>query len=1251
MSKHKEDAAPSEEERLIALESYNIFDADIKDQLSGLIELASGICETPISLVNLLDSHHQITKANKGWNLGKIPLESSFCRYTIKGDELMIVEDTHQDERFKNSPFVQGNPNIRFYAGAPLTNKDGNTLGALCVVDTKKRTLTGKQKASLQLLADEAMARLELLKRNIELDKSEVFLNNSSDIQAIIDPSTRCILEVNEEAMNFLSCEKEDLIGKPFGNRIVDKQIREKVLKFLKQNKKSQASFAGPVKTKSGEIKFLDHSFTLKDGFWYMTARDETRREEARIELEKEKKFSENIIDNLPGIFYLADSKGRMRRWNKSFERLVGLSSKEIEDSPILTYFDADKSHLLDKKLSETFSKGKAEAEGYLIAKNGERIPHLFRGFRFRAGEQLFFAGIGVDISKRKQAEKNLQNALVRLSRAQEIAKIGNWEFDRETGKHRWSDETYRILGYDMEEYTADYEKFWKALHPDDVEKVTSDMEALERGESITGTEHRIICQDTGAVKHVIERAEPEFDENGKLVKISGTVQDITESKKTELKLEKRSQAIKASIDGIAIWDEGKNFTFMNDSHARMYGYTEKELMGKRWELLFPSEERKRFKEIIDKELNSARQWRGETTGRKKDGSVFPVEMSLARIDSGGLICIVRDITDQKQLLKKLEETQIEKDTILNSASDCIVTINHLGKVVGFNPASEKIFGYSKEEILGKSLSETIIPGRHREDHEEGMKHYMDTGEGPIMGQLIEMPALRKDGTELPVELKVNEIQGTEKPMFMGIIRDISERREAQERLQKTLKNLSQAQELAELGSWHWFILENKIQWSDNVYDIYGIENKAAKPTLELFLERVHPEDRGMMQTLIHDLEKGEPFPDLVHRLLVPNGTVKWVRHTGELRYDENGKPREVVGAVQDITDQKTVQLRLEREKKLSERIINSLPVDFFMFDSDDNMVRWNDNLLKNTGYNEQEIAYLNPLDYFPREEQQIIKKKIAKAYKEGEAKVEAFMLTKNGGKIPSLINASHFQSEGQSYLLGTSQNIQALKHYQQQLEESLKEKEVLLAEIHHRVKNNLAIISGLLQLEMFSVENEQVQKSMQNSQMRIKSMAIVHEMLYNSNDFNNISFDRFVSKIIKSIEGVQGPSGENVDFQLDVGNIDLNVNQAIPLGLIINELITNAHKHAFTEEMSGTIEVSLRREGEMIELKVKDDGIGLPENFSIEQSDSFGFTLISTLALQLGADIQIQSSGGTEIVVTFKKEDKKGSASSLSVG
>lgn len=337
----------------------------------------------------------------------------------------------------------------------------------------------------------------------------------------------------------------------------------------------------------------------------------------------------------------------------------------------------------------------------------------------------------------------------------------------------------------------------------------------------------------------------------------------------------------------------------------------------------------------------------------------------------------------------------------------------------------------------------------------------------------------------------------------------------------------------------------------------------------------------------------------------------------------------------------------LLQENNLNRKIISSLPLNFFMYNSEGEIVRWNEYMQSITGYSKEEIEKRNPEDYFDESEHEKVNRKLEEVFKGNPVTFEANLIKKDGTSAPFLFSASRFEMNGETYLIGTGQNITEQKETQHQLEQSLQEKESLLAEIHHRVKNNLAVISGLVELEALDSEQEETDKKLKNIKLRIRSMALIHEIMYKTESFNRVVFDDVIETIAKNIKNTY-PNPGKVSMLIESDTITLNVNQAIPCGLILNELITNAWKHAYQDGDEGVINVEMSKKEDTISLRIADQGVGLPENTGPSTSKTLGFTLVKQLCTQLNADLEVNRENGTEYLIEFTKSELKGSSSGL---
>lgn len=205
-------------------------------------------------------------------------------------------------------------------------------------------------------------------------------------------------------------------------------------------------------------------------------------------------------------------------------------------------------------------------------------------------------------------------------------------------------------------------------------------------------------------------------------------------------------------------------------------------------------------------------------------------------------------------------------------------------------------------------------------------------------------------------------------------------------------------------------------------------------------------------------------------------------------------------------------------------------------------------------------------------------------------------------------------------------------------IKESLSEKEMLLKEIHHRVNNNLQIISGILELQNSAIADPDAKVVLQEGQARIQSISLIHKTLYQSDNFNKVPFQSYLNELIGAIQKTYRQHYVSVQTDIDAQNIELNINTAIPLSLIINEIVTNCFKHAFKKTTQGTIKVTIKKEAHGYVLCVQDNGIGFPENFNPKDLHSIGFDLIQGLTKQLDGAFQWKSNHGTEIIITFKE-------------
>jgi two-component sensor histidine kinase len=255
----------------------------------------------------------------------------------------------------------------------------------------------------------------------------------------------------------------------------------------------------------------------------------------------------------------------------------------------------------------------------------------------------------------------------------------------------------------------------------------------------------------------------------------------------------------------------------------------------------------------------------------------------------------------------------------------------------------------------------------------------------------------------------------------------------------------------------------------------------------------------------------------------------------------------------------------------------------------------------------------------------------------------EALITSKTGKQFWANLAASKFLTEGKELNLLRINDITERVKAEEQIKLSLHEKEILIQEIHHRVKNNMAVISSLLHLQSGYIEDSSLIDVFKDSQSRIKSMALIHEKLYQSKTLALVEFESYIRELTRTILYSYSTGNAKVKIETHVENIYLDINSAVPCGLIVNELLSNACKHAFKGREEGLIDVAFLKKDDTFHLSVKDDGVGLPEGFSPENAKSLGMTLVYALSSQLNATIEyISGQSGTYFQITFKEKAKK---------
>jgi PAS domain S-box-containing protein len=344
-----------------------------------------------------------------------------------------------------------------------------------------------------------------------------------------------------------------------------------------------------------------------------------------------------------------------------------------------------------------------------------------------------------------------------------------------------------------------------------------------------------------------------------------------------------------------------------------------------------------------------------------------------------------------------------------------------------------------------------------------------------------------------------------------------------------------------------------------------------------------------------------------------------------------------------DVLQKQEAQRALQESERKFRDLSNLMPEVLCETDLEGNLTYVNEKAFQVFGYKPSDLEQgINIFSLIVSEDRQRAIENVRKLFSGIVSGSDEYtVIRKDLSTFPAIIHANVVFRDGYPKgMRAVLVDITDRKEAEHELIKSLNEKEILLKEVHHRVKNNMQIISSMLKLQMRHIKNKEAQIHLLDSHHRVRTMAMIHEKLYQTEDFEEINFGDYISGLAAYIFSSYQVDTRRIDLVIDVDNIMLNINTAIPCGLIINELITNTLKHAFPNKESGKLELSIKKikSGKFI-LKVQDDGIGISEGLDLEKHESLGLQLISALTKQLDGAGKFTTAKGTCFTLIFKQK------------
>ncbi len=451
---------------------------------------------------------------------------------------------------------------------------------------------------------------------------------------------------------------------------------------------------------------------------------------------------------------------------------------------------------------------------------------------------------------------------------------------------------------------------------------------------------------------------------------------------------------------------------------------------------------------------------------------------------------------------------------------------------------------------------------------------------------------------------------------------------------------LERAESIASFGSWELDLKHNSFHASRGAAAIYGLEHNTW--SIPLVQSVPLPEYRAPLDKALADLLAGRAAYDITFKIRRPNDG--GIRDIHSVALFDSGA-RRVTGVIHDITEYNAAR-QLSQESEQRYRLLADNAIDvIWTADLEGRFTYVSPSILQLRGITPEEAVQSTIEEAITPASYPVVRRALRAVVRDALAGtnsdpvyLEVEQPRKDGSTVWTEVTTRViFGDEGKPLgLLGVSRDVSLRRAYREQLEMSLRDKDVLLREVHHRVKNNLQVISSLLNLQADSYNDPHARALLKESQQRIRSMALVHEKLYRSPHVSDIDFPDYITTMTTELLRSAGSGG--VTTRVTGDEIRLDIEKAIPAGLIVNELLTNALKHAFPPHVrDGQITVTVRHDGDgHVILSVEDNGIGIPPDMKVAEMRTMGMTVIHGLTAQLDGTITLLPGPGTRFRLRF---------------
>jgi PAS domain S-box-containing protein len=682
----------------------------------------------------------------------------------------------------------------------------------------------------------------------------------------------------------------------------------------------------------------------------------------------------------------------------------------------------------------------------------------------------------------------------------------------------------------------------------------------------------------------------------------------------------------------ILVLDVNGRILSFNPYMTDISGYSLAEVKGKDWFSTFlPVKEQLRIQNIVKNALGN-NQTKGNVNAIvTKGGRELQIEWydkTLKDVDGNviGLLVIGHNITERRQMEESLRDSEDLLNSIVENIPDMIFVKDAKDlRFIRINEAGEELLGYTREELIGKNDYD-FFPKDEADLFTRKDREVLEAG---IMIDIPEetIQTMHKSKRILHTKkIPIYDDKGITK-YLLGISEDITERIQTEDEL------------------------EDIFYLSPDMVVVCTTEGKFLKvnPACEKILgytqkelldlgwnKLVHPDDVEKTNEEVEKQLKGSSSTvNFINRYRCKDGSYKTLEWQAKF-----AKEGIVHATARDITDRKKLEETLRDSEELFRLSFENANIGMSIVNLDGYFIQVNNQMCKIYGYTQEELERMNVNDIAHPEDVDISPKFIQQA-KSGEIdqiQFEKRFFHKQGHIVWGQVSSSlirNFQGEPK-YFISHLLDITEHKQMEEEIKHQLSEKEIILKETHHRIKNNFATIVNLLNLQSHSITNPEAQSILQDAIGRVNSMRVLYEKLLLTDDYRETSIKQYLMNLIDEIMQIF-PGNADIKIEKQIDDFQLDPNRMVPVGIIVNELLTNIIKYAFQDRDSGLIVITVKETQGNITLTIHDNGRGLPEGFDIDDSGGFGLMLVMLLSQQLGGSFNIENQNGTRCILEFR--------------